>query len=206
MSDSTSKPISTSGLQTKGGYELSVEDELASHFASILDLLGYDDNPHTKDTPRRAARAWIELTQGEDFNATAFKNMDIDQMVVCQDIPFYSLCAHHMLPFFGTAHVAYIPGDNLLGLSKLARAVEHFSRGLSVQEELTKDVMDFLLETLGNPKGVAVVMQASHLCMQMRGVERTGKTTTSAMNGVFLDPQKEARAEFFNIINGGKHG
>lgn len=180
-------------------------DELAFHFASILELIGYDETPHTAETPRRAALAWLELTEGEAFKATTFKNVDIDQMVVCQDIPFYSLCAHHLLPFFGKAHVAYIPEGELLGLSKLARAVEHFSRGLSVQEELTKDVMDFLIETL-EPKGAAVVMQGNHMCMQMRGVERPGLTTTSAMNGVFLDPTKEARAEFFSIINGGNHG
>jgi len=180
-----------------------VEAELAFHFASILDLLGYSDTPHTKETPQRAAKAWLELTRGEDFKPTAFTNMDIDQMVVCQDIPFYSLCAHHMLPFFGQAHVAYIPKDKLLGLSKLARTVESMSRGLSVQEELTKDVMDFLIEVL-DPKGVAVVLKGTHLCMTMRGVEKPGATTTSAMHGVFLDPTKEARSEFFNIINGGR--
>jgi len=185
-----------------------VESLLEYHFGEILSLLGYgpDENPHTADTPRRAARAWQELTQGEGFNFTVFDNTDIDQMVVCQDIPFFSLCAHHVLPFYGKAHLAYIPEGKILGLSKLARTVDHFARGLTVQEELTKDIMDFIEENV-EPKGAAVVLQAHHLCMAMRGIERPGHlTTTSAMNGVFLDPQKEARAEFFNIINGRGNG
>jgi len=180
-------------------------DELAFHFASIMELLGIEESPHTTETPVRAARAWLELTRGDSFNPTVFKNVDIDQMVVCQDVPFYSLCAHHMLPFFGKAHLAYIPEASLLGLSKLARTVDHFSHGLTVQEELTKDIMDFLVEAL-DPKGAAVVLQGNHMCMAMRGVERPGLTTTSALYGVFLDPAREARSEFFNIINGGNHG
>lgn len=184
------------------------EKDLALHFSAILDLLGYnpEDNPHVAATPRRAAKAWLELTQPEGFGFTVFRNTDIDQMVVCQDIPFFSLCAHHILPFYGKAHLAYIPQANILGLSKLARTVDYFARALTVQEELTKDVMDFLVENV-DPKGAAVVMQAHHLCMAMRGVERPGHlTTTSAMYGVFLDSSKAARSEFFSIINGGTNG
>lgn len=177
--------------------------ELEYHFQCILELLGYDEsNPHTEHTPRRAARAWLELTQGEGFDFTTFRNTDIDQMIVVQDIPFFSLCAHHMLPFYGVGHIAYIPEDRLLGLSKLARSIDHFARGLNVQEELTKDIMDFIVENL-DPKGAAVILQAQHLCMAMRGVERPGHlTTTSALTGVFLDPEKEARNEFLSIIRG----
>ena len=208
MAESTDAQVH---LGTDGQRNLSydgTEQLIAKHFEEILHLLGYnpEDNPHVGDTPRRAARAWIDLTQPEGFNFTVFENKDIDQMVVCQDIPFFSLCAHHMLPFYGKAHLAYIPEGRILGLSKLARTVDHFARGLTVQEELTKDIMDFIVEQV-DPKGAAVVMQGHHLCMAMRGIQRPGHlTTTSAMHGVFLDPRREARAEFFNIVNGGNHG
>lgn len=179
-------------------------DRLAAAVTMILDELGYDpeENPHLAETPQRVAQAFRDLTKQDDFKFTVFDNKDIDQMVVVQDIPFYSLCAHHLLPFHGKAHVAYVPDKHLVGISKLARTVEHFSRGLNVQEELTRDVIDFLVEKL-EPKGVAVVMKAHHLCMAMRGIQKPGHlTTTSALNGVFLDPEKEARTEFMALIGG----
>jgi GTP cyclohydrolase I len=171
---------------------------------SLLELLGLDveENPHLAGTPRRVAQMFRELTTPLEFNFTTFENKDIDNMIVIKDMPFYSLCAHHMLPFFGKAHVAYIPDGKLAGLSKFARTLKHFTRGLNVQEEMTQDIMNFLVEHL-DPKGVAVVVEGTHLCMAMRGIESSGHlTTTSAMYGVFLNPKKGARSEFLSLING----
>lgn len=179
--------------------------KLEELITDVLVELGYDpeENPHLAETPHRAARSFRELTTPDEFNFTVFENKDIDQMVTVSDVPFYSLCAHHMLPFHGRAHIAYIPEMYLVGLSKLARTVEHFGRGFNVQEELTKDIVDFLDEKL-EPKGTAVVLEAHHLCMAMRGIQKPGHlTTTSAMRGVFLDPNKLARQEFLDLIRRG---
>jgi GTP cyclohydrolase I len=178
-------------------YEL-----LRAGFASVVEAIDPDwsEHPHLKDTPSRVARMFTELLNGTEFEFTTFDNKDVDQMVLVRDIYFYSLCAHHMLPFHGHAHVAYIPGERLVGLSKFARVVDHFSRGLNIQEELTADIKNFLVEEL-KPKGVGVILEAEHLCMSMRGIERPGHlTTTSAMQGVFLDPSKGARQEFLELI------
>jgi GTP cyclohydrolase I len=177
-------------------------DRLQSLMGEVLEELGLDveSNPHLLDTPRRVAASLRELITPVEFEFTVFDNRGIDQMIVVQDIPFYSLCAHHLLPFYGKAHVAYIPADKMAGISKIARAVEYFMRGLNVQEELTKDIMDFLVEKL-DPLGAIVVIEGHHLCMAMRGVEsRVHKTTTSALTGVFLRPDKRAREEFFQLI------
>lgn len=168
--------------------------------AALLAALGQDpDDHHTRDTPRRVAAALAELLTPRSFNLTTFPNDEgYDELVLARDIRFHSLCQHHMLPFTGIAHVGYLPGDRILGLSKLARVVELFARGLQVQERLTKQVADWLQEHLA-PKGVGVVLEAEHLCMSLRGVQASGATTvTSAVHGRLRDDPR-SRAEFFAL-------
>jgi len=166
----------------------------------LLVALGQDPaDPHTADTPRRVAAAYAELLSPRPFNLTTFPNDEgYDELVLARDIPFHSLCQHHMLPFTGIAHVGYLPGDRILGLSKLARVVELFARGLQVQERLTKQVADWLQEHL-QPKGVGVVIEAEHLCMSLRGVQAAGsRTVTSALQGLLREDSR-SRAEFFSL-------
>jgi GTP cyclohydrolase I len=164
------------------------------------------DTEHGQDTPRRFATMLADMCDRESlkFKFTTFENKNkADEMVTMTGITFYTLCNHHVVPFFGKAHIAYIPDKKLVGLSKLARTVEYFAKGLWVQEDLTIAIADFLTEQL-DPLGVAVVMQAEHMCMTMRGVEMPGTlTTTSAMRGVFADHDRTAKQEFMTLI--GKH-
>jgi GTP cyclohydrolase I len=165
--------------------------------------LGYETmSAHMQDTPKRMAKMLWEMTHPEPFNFTTFPNENnVDEMVVVQDIPFYSLCQHHIVPFFGKAHVAYIPGSRVAGLSKFARCVQTTARGLWVQEHLGTAIADAMCEHLADPVGVAVVLKAEHLCMAMRGVRTPGTvTTTSVMRGAFADHHKQARAEFLSLI------
>jgi GTP cyclohydrolase I len=171
--------------------------------ADLLIALGQDpDSEHLADTPRRVAAAYAELLTPRPFKLTTFPNDEgYDELVVARDIPFHSLCQHHLLPFKGLAHVGYLPGDRILGLSKLARVVELFARGLQVQERLTKQVAD-LLQTELEPKGVGVVLEAEHLCMSLRGVAAHGsRTTTSALHGLLREDSR-SRAEFFALAGG----
>lgn len=156
---------------------------------------------HVKKTPERYVKALRELAASEPFEFTTFKNQNhLNEMVLVRDIKFHSLCAHHILPFIGIAHIAYIPGERIAGLSKLARTVKHLQSGLWVQEELTDAIAQFLVNHL-QPQGVAVVMQAEHLCMTLRGVQAPGTmTTTSKMTGVFADHSRLARQEFLALI------
>ena len=149
------------------------------------------------------AAAYAELLTPRPFNPTTFANDEgYDELVLARDIPFHSLCQHHMLPFKGVAHVGYLPGDRILGLSKLARVVELFASGLQVQERLTKQVADWLQEHL-SPKGVGVVLEAEHLCMSLRGVQADGsRTVTSALHGLLRDDHR-SRAEFFALAGVG---
>jgi GTP cyclohydrolase IA len=168
--------------------------------ADLLAALGQDtSDEHTRDTPRRVAAAYAEMLTPRSFNLTTFPNDEgYDELVLACDIPFHSLCQHHMLPFQGIAHVGYLPGERILGLSKLARVVELFARGLQVQERLTKQVADWLQDQLA-PKGVGVVMEAEHLCMSLRGVQAAGsRTVTSALHGLLRTDQR-SRAEFFAL-------
>jgi GTP cyclohydrolase I len=168
--------------------------------ADLLVALGQDpDDEHTADTPRRVAAAYVELLTPRSFTLTTFPNDEgYDELVVARDIPFHSLCQHHLLPFMGVAHIGYLPGERILGLSKLARLVEMFARGLQVQERLTKQVADWLQDRLV-PKGVGVVLEAEHLCMSLRGVHATGScTVTSALHGLLRDDAR-SRAEFFAL-------
>jgi GTP cyclohydrolase I len=166
----------------------------------LLVALGQDpSSAHLLDTPRRVAAAYTELLTPRDFALTTFPNDEgYDELVIARDIPVHSLCQHHLLPFTGVAHVGYLPGERILGLSKLARVVEMFARGLQVQERLTKQVADWLEEQL-QPKGVGVVIEAEHLCMSLRGVQARGcRTVTSALHGLLRhDPR--SRAEFFAL-------
>ena len=159
------------------------------------------ENPSQTRTPERFTSMLMELTTSEDFHFTTFES-DHDQMVIVSPIPLYSLCAHHVMPFIGSAHVAYVPQGKIAGLSKIARTVKHHMRGLWEQEHLTEAIANFLEKEL-EPLGVALVIKAEHLCMTMRGVQSAGtRTTTSAMRGCFLDPKKDARYEFLRLIEG----
>ena len=173
--------------------------------ADLLVALGADlDLDGLRETPRRVAAAFAELLTPEPFDLTTFPNEEgYDELVLVRDIPFQSLCMHHLLPFHGVAHVAYLPGERILGLSKLARVVEHFSRDLQLQERLTTQVAGWLQEEL-QPKGVGVVLEAEHLCMSMRGVRKPGATTvTSAVRGLMRD-SVAARNEAMSFIHGGR--
>jgi GTP cyclohydrolase IA len=166
----------------------------------LLRALGRDTmSPHLMDTPRRVADAFIEMLTPEDFAMTTFPNEgNYDGLVVVTDIPFHSLCEHHLLPFQGVAHIGYLPGDRILGLSKFARVVEFFSRDLQTQERLTTQIADWLQARL-LPSGVGVVIEAEHLCMSLRGVSVAGsRTTTKALHGKIKD-DPQARNEFLEL-------
>ena len=178
--------------------------QIAQHIQEIIRLLGEDaQREGLVKTPTRVGEAMQFLTQGymqnaEDILRGALFEEDYRQMVVVKDIPFYSLCEHHMLPFFGKAHVAYIPNGKITGLSKIARVVDVYARRLQVQERMTTQIKDCIQQTL-NPLGVMVVIEAEHLCMQMRGVQKPhAVTTTSDFTGAFN--RAETREEFMNLI------
>ncbi|MFI3302155.1 MAG: GTP cyclohydrolase I FolE [Rikenellaceae bacterium] len=187
-------------------YSAEKIEQLSYHYHEILRLLGEDpEREGLIKTPERVAKAMSFLTKGyaEDpmaiIKSATFKE-DYDHMVLVKDIEIYSLCEHHMLPFYGKAHVAYIPNGYITGLSKIARVVESFARRMQVQERLTMDISKCIEEAL-NPKGVAVVIEASHTCMQMRGIEKQGSaTTTSVLTGSFLSDPK-TREEFMMLIS-----
>ncbi|MGH2866678.1 MAG: GTP cyclohydrolase I FolE [Solirubrobacteraceae bacterium] len=166
----------------------------------LLIALGADlDSEGLRETPRRMAAAYLELLTPEPFSMTMFPNDEgYDELVVVRDIPFQSLCMHHVLPFSGVAHVAYLPAERIFGLSKLARVVDLFARDLQLQERLTTQIADCLQQQL-QPKGVGVVLEAEHLCMSMRGVQKPGaKTVTSALHGLVRDDPR-TREEFLSL-------
>ena len=185
-------------------YDQATTEAIAEHYREILRLLGEDpEREGLVKTPERVARAILDTTAGynEDpeaiLRAAMFKE-DYSQMVIVKDIDFYSLCEHHILPFFGKVHVAYIPNGYITGLSKIARVVEVFSRRLQVQERMTLQIKECIRKTL-NPLGVMVVVEAQHLCMQMRGVKKQNSvTTTSDFCGAFN--QAKTREEFMNLL------
>jgi GTP cyclohydrolase IA len=175
------------------------------HFTRLLEDVGEDPNrAGLLETPRRAWQALSYLTEGYDRNPAevigdAIFVEEYDEMVAVRDIEFYSLCEHHLLPFFGRTHVAYVPDGKIVGLSKLPRLLEVFSRRLQVQERLTTEFADSLVEVL-QPRGVGVIIEASHLCMMMRGVEKqSSQTVTSAMRGIFKTDSR-TRGEFLDLI------
>lgn len=185
-------------------YDEEAIAKMAEAYRKLLTTCGEDATREgLLKTPERAAKALAVLTSGmevdpADILRSALFEEPNDEMVLVKDIEVYSLCEHHMLPFFGRAHVAYIPNGRIVGLSKIPRVVDAFARRLQVQERLTEQVRDCIQETL-NPKGVAVVIEARHLCMQMRGVEKQNSvTTTSAFTGLFLDDPR-TRREFMGL-------
>jgi GTP cyclohydrolase I len=190
-------------------YEDKITSQLISNYRETLQLIG--ENPNREGlikTPERIAKAMQYLTQGYHIDAKVILNgakfhEDISEMIIVKDIELYSMCEHHMLPFFGKAHVAYIPNGWITGLSKIARVVDVYARRLQVQERLTTQILDAIKETL-NPLGVAVVIEAAHLCMMMRGVQKQNSvTTTSAFWGEF--EKNETRSEFTKLISSRLH-
>jgi GTP cyclohydrolase I len=190
-------------------YDEDVTTSLVDHYKESIKLLGEDANREGLiKTPERVAKAMQFLTQGYSQDAKAILESakfheQVSEMVIVKDIELYSMCEHHMLPFYGKAHVAYIPNGYITGLSKIARVVDVYSRRLQVQERLTTQILDAIKETL-NPHGVAVVIEASHLCMMMRGVQKQNSvTTTSAFFGQF--EHNETRSEFLKLIGSNLH-
>lgn len=190
-------------------YEDKITSGLIENYRETLALLGEDPNREgLLKTPERMAKAMQFLTQGYQVDARAILNSakfheDVSEMILVKDIELYSMCEHHILPFYGKAHVAYIPNGYITGLSKIARVVDVYSRRLQVQERLTTQILDAIKETL-NPLGVAVVIEASHLCMMMRGVQKQNSvTTTSAFWGEF--EKNETRSEFIRLISAKLH-
>jgi len=182
------------------------EEEFEAAVTKVLELIGEDpEREGLVKTPKRVAKALHFLTEGyrqdpkEILNQALFSSTN-DEMVVVRDIEFYSMCEHHMLPIIGRAHVAYIPDGKVVGLSKIPRIVNVFARRLQIQEQMTEQIADAISETI-NPKGVAVVVHARHMCMEMRGVQKINSTTvSSALRGLFKSDQR-TRNEFYNIIN-----
>ena len=193
----------------KERYDEDVTEGLITSYRSAIHLLGENpDREGLQKTPERIAKAMQYMTQGYHLDAKAIINSakfhePISEMIVVKDIELYSMCEHHMLPFFGKAHIAYIPNGWITGLSKLARVVDVYARRLQVQERLTVEVMNAIKETL-NPIGVAVVIEAKHLCMMMRGVQKqNSSTTTSAFDGEFQ--KNSTRSEFLKLITADLH-
>ncbi|MDP4131045.1 MAG: GTP cyclohydrolase I FolE [Bacteroidota bacterium] len=186
-------------------YDEATTLNLMVNYKNALNLLGENANREgLQETPKRLAKAMQFLTQGYDLDAHAILNSakfheDVSEMIIVKDIEVYSLCEHHMLPFFGKAHIAYIPNGWITGLSKIARVVDVFARRLQVQERLTTEILHAIRDTL-QPLGAAVVIEASHLCMMMRGVQKQNSvTTTSAFHGEFQ--KNETRSEFIKLIS-----
>jgi GTP cyclohydrolase I len=189
----------------KEHYDEESTSGLIKNYQEVLSSLGEDPNREgLLKTPERVAKAMQYLTQGYNLDAAAIINSakfheDVSEMIIVKDIELFSMCEHHMLPFFGKAHIAYIPNGWITGLSKIARVVDVFSRRLQVQERLTTQILEAIKESL-NPVGVAVVIEAKHLCMMMRGVQKQNSvTTTSAFDGEFL--KNTTRSEFLKLIS-----
>ena len=192
-----SRPSALRAVRETGAVDLRAAEEAIDR---LLRALGRDPaSPHLAETPRRVASAYAEMLTARQFDLTTFPNDEgYDELVIARDIPLQSLCEHHLLPFSGVAHIGYLPGARILGLSKLARVLELFARDLQVQERLTQQVADWLQEHLA-PRGVGVVVEAEHLCMSLRGVRTPGaRTVTSALHGV-LRSDARSRAEFFAL-------
>ena len=195
-------PVPLRVVPRQGTADLAAAEAAAADFLTALGIPL--DGESTRDTPRRMAAAYAELFAPRPFDLTTFPNDEgYDELVLARSIPVQSLCEHHLLPFVGVAHVGYLPGGRILGLSKLARVVEMFARRPQVQERLTRQVADWLQQNL-EPRGVGVVVQAEHLCMSLRGVRAMGTTTmTSALHGSVRD-HPATRAEFLALTTSGR--
>ncbi len=192
------------GYSKKDHYQPEITEKISQQYRNIIQTLGEDpDREGLIKTPERAAKAMQFLTQGyelsaEDILKSALFKEEYNEMVIVKDIEIYSMCEHHMLPFFGKAHIAYIPNGYVVGLSKIPRVVDVFARRLQVQERLTQEILQAIDQTL-KPQGCAVVIEAIHMCMMMRGVQKqNSSTTTSAFTGQFQ--QVETRSEFLSLI------
>ena len=199
---SRSTRLTLNGHRSGGHHPTKALDRAAVERASreLLIALGADlGSDGLRDTPRRMADTYVELLTPRPFTPTTFENDEgYDQLIIVRDIPFQSLCMHHVLPFHGVAHIAYLPSERILGLSKLARVVDLFARDLQLQERLTTQVADWLEREL-QPKGVGVVIEAEHLCMSLRGVQKPGaRTVTSALHGLVRDDPR-TREEFLSL-------
>jgi GTP cyclohydrolase IA len=209
MASSEHEP-SGEGYERIDQYDPALIERISGHYGAILEAIGEDPQREgLQKTPERVAKALQYLTHGYDLDPASILRSAMfteaySQMVVVKDIEVYSMCEHHMLPFFGKAHVAYIPNGRIVGLSKIPRVVDAYARRLQVQERLTNEIRDCIQETL-EPLGVAVVMECSHLCMQMRGIQKQNSvTTTSAFTGVFMDDHR-TREEFIKLISARLH-
>lgn len=209
-SNGNSTALNTTRYRRVEEYDPVGVERLSGHYGDILEAIGED--PKREGlllTPKRVAKSLQFLTHGYDLDPAAILRSamfseEYSQMVLVKDIEVYSLCEHHMLPFFGKAHVAYIPNGHIVGLSKIPRVVDAYARRLQVQERLTNEIRDCIQDTL-KPLGVAVVIEASHLCMQMRGIQKQNSvTTTSAFTGIFLDDHR-TREEFIKLISAELH-
>jgi GTP cyclohydrolase I len=188
-------------VATRSGVDVGAAERAVT---GLLRALGRDPGePHLAETPRRVAESYAEMLTPKEFELTTFANDEgYNELVMARDIPVQSLCEHHLLPFSGVAHIGYLPGDRILGLSKLARVLDLFARDLQVQERLTQQVADWLQETLA-PRGVGVVIEAEHLCMSLRGVRARGaRTTTSALHGLLREDPR-SRMEFLALTRPG---
>jgi GTP cyclohydrolase IA len=193
-------PLRDNQHATVDGYGAMDLGAAAAAAHDLLLALGIDtDAEGLRETPRRVAQAFAEMLTPVSFQVTTFPNEEgYDELVVARAIPFHSLCEHHLIPFVGVAHVAYLPGERIVGLSKLARVVEHFARRLQVQERMTVQIADWIEEEL-SPRGVGVVLDAEHFCMTIRGVQKPGaRTTTSALRGRVREDER-TRAEFLAL-------
>ncbi|HQV74235.1 MAG: GTP cyclohydrolase I FolE [Flavobacteriales bacterium] len=207
---SSEHEIQGEGYERIDQYDPVSIKRIGDHYSDILSTIGEDpEREGLKRTPERVAKALQYLTHGYDLDPAAILKSamfteDYSQMVLVKDIEVYSMCEHHMLPFFGKAHVAYIPNKCIVGLSKIPRVVDAFARRLQVQERLTNEIRDCIQDTM-KPHGVAVVIEAQHLCMQMRGIQKQNSvTTTSAFTGAFLEESK-TREEFIKLIGSRLH-
>ena len=203
-SDLTSTTTDRDSNSIPSGNEEEMIDRMAQHMAAIMSELNLDlDDPNFKETPERIAKMYPEmfhgLREGSQPKVTTFPNEEgYHHMVIEKEIPFYSMCAHHFVPFYGHAHIAYIPEGTIVGLSKLPRILEFYAKRPQLQERLTEQVAEFLWSTL-RPQGVMVVIEARHLCVEMRGVKKSGAmTTTSALRGCFGD--RKVREEFLSLL------
>ena len=204
VADTRSTMIDKDSNSIPSGNEDQMVARMAGHMAAIMSELNLDlDDPNFRETPERVAKMYLEmfhgLREGSQPKVTTFPNEeDYHHMVIEKEIPFYSMCAHHFVPFYGHAHIAYIPEGSIVGLSKLPRILEFYAKRPQLQERLTEQVAQFLWSTL-KPQGVMVVIEARHLCVEMRGVKKSGAmTTTSALRGCFAD--RKVREEFLSLL------
>ena len=195
--DRVTPPATPGRIVDASKLDLAAAEQAAQ---DLLRAIGADvDSMDLLETPRRVAASFAELVTPAEFSATLFPNEGYDELVLVRDIPFQTLCMHHLLPFHGVAHVAYLPGERIIGISKLARVVEAFARDLQLQERMTVQVADWLEEELV-PRGVGVVLSAEHMCMTIRGIRKPGaRTVTSALRGSLRDDER-TRQEFFSLV------